>query len=165
MPDALSYTHPVRQEILEIFTEAVRQVFRETDLEISSVDSGLQEETDDQIMTSVCLTGDVKGIFMLLTDTESASRVLRAMTGSIRLPFAGARLSEIQLAALGELANQISGRAITLLSERQIACDITPPSIVAAQKLQSCVPAVSDPLRQTVRGPFGRLTLFLGLQA
>jgi chemotaxis protein CheX len=155
----------VQQEILEVFIEAVRQVFRETDLEISSVDPGLQEKTDDQIITSVCLTGDLKGIFMLLTDAESASRILRAMTGSVRLPIAGAPLSEIQLAAIGELANQISGRAITLLSERQLSCDITPPAVVAAQKLQSCVPDASDPVRQTIRGPFGRLTLFLGLQA
>jgi CheY-specific phosphatase CheX len=161
----LFYNRGVQKEILEIFIEAVRQVFRETDLEISSVDPGIPQETDDQIITSVCLTGDVKGIFMLLTDTESAARVLRAMSGTVRLPAAGARLNEIQLAALGELANQISGRAITILSERRLTCDITPPAILAAEKLQSCVPDVPDPARQTIRGPFGRLTLFLGLQA
>ena len=161
----LSYTVGVHQEILDVFIEAVRQVFRETDLEISSVDPGLEKDTDDQIITSVCLTGDLKGIFMLLTDAESASSILRAMTGSIRLPVAANRLSEIQLTALGELANQISGRAITLLSESGLSCDITPPAIIAAQKLQSCVPDVSDPARQTIRGPFGRLTLFLGLQS
>ena len=148
-----------------MFIEAVRQVFRETDLVISSVNPSLEEDSDDQIITSVCVTGDIRGIFMLLTDAVSASAVLRAMTGTVRLPVAGAKLNEIQLAALGELANQISGRAITLLSERQLTCDITPPAIVAAKKLQSCVPDVTEPLRQTIRGPFGRLTLFLGLQA
>ncbi len=155
----------MQQEILEVFIEAVRQVFHETDLVISSVEPGSPENANDQIITSVCLTGDVKGIFMLLTDAQSASAVLRAMTGSIRLSVAGPKLNEIQLAALGELTNQISGRAITLLSERQLTCDITPPAIVAAKKLQSCVPDVSEPVRQTIRGPFGRLTLFLGLQA
>jgi chemotaxis protein CheY-P-specific phosphatase CheC len=86
------------------------------------------------------------------------------MTGGVRLRIANERLSEIQLAAIAEISNQIAGRAITLLSELDIHCDITPPAVLAAPQLQSLVPDLSETSRQTVRGPFGQLTIFLGIQ-
>ena len=115
------YTRDVQQEILEVFVEAVRQVFRETDIEIESVDAGDEKGTEDSVITSVGLTGDLKGIFMIRTDTASTAAILRAMTGGVRITLERDRLSEMQMAALGELTNQISGRAITLLFNRPAA--------------------------------------------
>jgi chemotaxis protein CheX len=154
----------VRQEILAAFVEAVRQVFRDADITIDSVDPGDAFGSDAQVIASVGLTGDLRGIFMLLTDTSGAGGILKAMTGGIRLRVSNDRLSEIQLAAIGEISNQIAGRAITLLSELDMHCDITPPAVLAAPQLQSLVPDLSESSRQTVRGPFGRLTIFLGIQ-
>ncbi|MGA2976736.1 MAG: chemotaxis protein CheX [Spirochaetia bacterium] len=163
-PQALSYTPEVQQKILDVFIEAVRQVFHETDILIDSVDMGEAHDTDDQVITSVGLIGDLKGVFMLRTDTPSAASILRAMAGGVRIAVKDDILSNVQLTAMGELANQISGRAITLLSERHLSCDITSPTIVAATQLQSLVPDVAVTFRRTIRGPFGRLTLFLGMQ-
>jgi CheY-specific phosphatase CheX len=154
----------VRQEILAAFVEAVRQVFRETDISIDSVIPGDAFGSEAQVIGSVGLTGDVRGILMLLTDTSGAGGILRAMTGGVRLTISNDRLSEIQLAAIGEICNQIAGRAITLLSEIGLRCDITPPAVLAAVHLQSLVPDLSDTSRQTVRGAFGQLTIFLGIQ-
>jgi chemotaxis protein CheX len=152
-------------QILEVFVEAVRQVFQETDIPIDAVEEKDSSDAEDQVVTSVGLTGDVKGIFMLLTDTMSATRIVRAMTGGLRITLKDDMLNEIQMAALGELSNQISGRAITLLSDRELHCDITPPAVLAARQLQSLVPDLATSFRMTVRGPFGRLTLFLGISA
>jgi len=154
----------VQQEILEVFVEAVRQVFRETDIAIESVDAGDVPEAEDNVIASVGLTGDLKGIFMLRTDTPSAANFLKAMTGGLRLTLRDDLLNEIQMAALGELSNQISGRATTLLFDRHLHCDITPPAIIAARQMQSLVPDLAASFSRTIRGPFGRLTLFLGLQ-
>jgi hypothetical protein len=96
----------VQQEILEVFVEAVRQVFRETDIAIESVDAGDVPEAEDNVIASVGLTGDLKGIFMLRTDTPSAANFLKAMTGGLRLTLRDDLLNEIQMAALGELSNQ-----------------------------------------------------------
>jgi chemotaxis protein CheX len=158
------YTWCVRQEILAAFVEAVRQVFRDTDIAIDSVDDADAFGPDAQVIASLGLTGDVKGIFMLRTDLQGAAGILKAMTGGIRLRITHDRLSEIQLAAIGEISNQIAGRAITLLSDLDLRCDITPPAVLAAPQLQSLVPDLSEIFRQTVRGPFGRLTIFLGIQ-
>ncbi len=155
----------MQEEILEVFVKAVRQVFQETDIPIDAVEAEDLSEVEDQVVTSVGLTGDLKGIFMLRTDTPSATRIVRAMTGGMRITLKDDRLNEIQMAALGELTNQISGRAITLLSDRQLRCDITPPAVLAAPQLQSLVPDLATSFRMTIRGPFGRLTLFLGISA
>ena len=69
----------------------------------------------------------------------------------------------MELAAFGEISNQIAGRAITLLAGMDLHCDITPPTVFAAQQLQTLVPDLAESLRQTIRGPFGRLTVFLGV--
>jgi chemotaxis protein CheX len=159
-----SYTRSVQHEILEVFVEAVQQVLRETDIDIASVDADDEKGTEDNVITSVGLTGDLKGIFMIRTDNASAASILRAMTGGVRISLERDRLSEIQLAALGELTNQISGRAITLLFDRQLRCDITPPTVVAARQLQSLVPSLPSAYNRTIRGHFGRLSVFLGLQ-
>jgi chemotaxis protein CheY-P-specific phosphatase CheC len=95
---------------------------------------------------------------------QGAAGILKAMTGGIRLRIANDRLSEIQLAAIAEISNQIAGRAITLLSDIDLRCDITPPAVLAAPELQSLVPDLAETYRQTVRGPFGRLSIFLGIQ-
>ena len=154
----------MRQEILAAFVEAVRQVFRDTDMTIDSVDPGDAFGSDAQVIASVGLTGDLRGILMLRTDMAGAAGILKAMTGGLRLAIMNDRLSEIQLAAIGEISNQIAGRAVTLLAEIDLRCDITPPAVLAAAQLQSLVPDLSESFRQTVRGPFGRLTVFLGIQ-
>ena len=110
------------------------------------------------------ITGDLKGIFMLRTDMPSATFILRAMTNGVRIKVSDDRFSEIQMAALGELTNQITGRAITLLFDKLVRCDITPPAVIAARQLQSLVPDLAMSASRTVRGPFGRLTVFLGVQ-
>jgi CheY-specific phosphatase CheX len=128
------------------------------------VDAGDVPQAEDNVIASVGITGDLKGIFMLRTDTPSVASFLKAMTGGLRLTLREELLSEIQMAALGELSNQISGRAVTLLFDRHLHCDITPPAIIAARQMQSLVPDLAASFSRTIRGPFGRLTLFLGLR-
>ena len=154
----------MRQEILTALVEAVRQVLRDTDIAIESVEPGDPFGIEAQVISSVGLTGDVKGILMLRTDTQGASGIVKAMMGGLRITSTEEGLSEIQLAAIAEISNQIAGRLITLLSERGVHCDITPPAVVSAPQLHSLVPDVGESSRQTVTGPFGRLTMFLGLQ-
>jgi CheY-specific phosphatase CheX len=154
----------VRREILGIFVEAARQVFREMDISVDSVGPTDAPDPEDQVITSVGVTGDLKGIFMLRTDTAGAQNILRAMTGGMGVTLREERLSEMQMAAIGELSNQIAGRAITLLEGSGLACDITPPAVMAARQLQSLVPDLAVSFRQAVSGAFGRVVLFLGLQ-
>jgi CheY-specific phosphatase CheX len=154
----------VRQEILTALLEAVRQVFTDTDIPIDSVEPEEPFAVPAQVISSVGLTGDLKGIVMLSTDWAGASGIIRGMAGGLRFPQPADGLSELQLAAIGEISNQIAGRAITLLSDLGLRCDITPPAVVAASRLQSLVPDVAESFQRTFRGPFGRFSVFVGIQ-
>lgn len=159
-----SYTWTVRQEILAALVEAVRQVFKDTDIAIDSVEPGEPPGMETQVISSVGLTGDLKGIVMLYTDRAGALGIVRGMAGGVRFPESSAGFGELELAAIGEISNQIAGRAITLLFDQGLDCDITPPAVVAAASLQSLVPDVTESCQRTFRGPFGRLSVFLGIQ-
>jgi CheY-specific phosphatase CheX len=159
---ALLYS-AVHQQILATFVEAVRQVFQDTDIAIEAVESGDAFGYGAEVITSVGLTGDVRGILMLRTDTAGAEGILKAMSGTVRLPVTNDRLTEMEMAAIGEISNQIAGRAISLLASLDLHCDITPPTVIAAPQLQTLVPDLAESFRQTIRGPFGRLTVFLGI--
>ena len=154
----------MHQEIVTALLEAVRQVLRDTDIAVESVEPGDPFGAEAQVISTIGLTGDLKGIFMLRTDTPGAVSIVKAMMGGLRLPAEADGLSEIQLAAIAEISNQIAGRAITLLSERGLRCDITPPAVVCAAQMHSLVPDLAESSRHTVRGPFGQLTVFLGIQ-
>ena len=153
----------MHQQILAAFVEAARQVFQGTDIAIESVEPGDALGGGAQVVTSVGLTGDLRGILMLGTDTTGAAGILKAMSGPVHVRTTNGHLGEMEMAAIGEFSNQIAGRAITLLSDLGLRCDITPPTVIAAAQLHSLVPDLAESFRQTVTGPFGRLTVFLGI--
>ncbi len=100
---------------------------------------------------------------MLRTDTAGAAGILKAMSGAVRLPIANDRLSEMEMAAIGEISNQIARRAITLLAGMDLHCDITPPTVIAAPRLQSLVRDLASHPGRPSAGLAGRLTVFLGI--
>ena len=144
--------------------DAVRQVFSDSGLPITDEKPADRSVLQAQVIASVGLAGDLKGIMMLCTAQTAARAIARGMAGGVRVPDAGGLLSEIELAAIGEIANQVAGRAVTILSGSGLRCEITPPAVVAAAHLQSLVPNVEESLLHRFDGPFGRLEVFLGVQ-
>jgi CheY-specific phosphatase CheX len=163
-----SYTPGVQKEILAAFIDAIGQVLGEMDMPVDAVDEADTGAVRDCILSSVGLTGEVKGILMLRTDAASSEALFRSMTGGFGVTVLCAgrekESDEMRMAAFGELSNQVSGRAITLLWEKGVRCDITAPAVIAAAELRSLVPDLPVRFQRTVRGPFGRLTMFLGMQ-
>ncbi len=155
----------MENRIFEIFLEALRQVFTETGIEIEIAGHDSEDSSINQVVTSVGITGKVKGNLMLCTDYPSARNIIKSMMGRVNIPFPETGLGEIQRTALGELTNQISGRAVTILSESSIECDITPPIVLTADRLKPHVPAAAESFSRAVRGPFGRLWLFLAINS
>ncbi|HVO37613.1 MAG TPA: chemotaxis protein CheX [Spirochaetia bacterium] len=155
----------MENEVRDTFIEALRQILAETDLAVEAFEPGPHPAAEDQVVASVGLTGDVKGILMLSLDARSAFAIARAMTGGVAIPLANEKFTDVHLAAMAELANQVSGRAITMLSGRQMRCDITPPAVIAARGIQSLVPNLALSFHRTACGAFGRVSMFLGFQA
>ncbi len=148
--------------MLETFLQALREIFQETGIEISCVHEGPRKDPD-QVVASVGLTGALKGNLMICTDYPSAVQIIRCMMNGVNMEFPDGRITEIQSTALGEFTNQISGRAVTILSHQGVTCDITPPIIITARKLESHISDLQESFARVVEGPFGSLKMLIGL--
>ncbi len=141
-----------------VFLEALRQVFDETGIRLEGVErkrASRSTSAVEQVVASVGVTGEVRCNLMLCADNGSADGILRGMTAGLRLP--ADRLGEFPRAAMGEIANQVAGRAATLLASLGRHCDITPPTVVTADRIDSLLPGPVSVW--TVRGAFGVLRL------
>lgn len=153
-----SYTRRVEDVVPGIFLEALRQVFSETGIALERLEPDPAPRGDEpaaEMAASVGVTGDLSCNLVLSVDNRSADGILRGMTAGLPLP--DDRLGEFPRAAMGEITNQIAGRAVTLLAALGRRCDITPPTVVTADRLDSMLPAPSA--SWTVSGPFGILRL------
>jgi CheY-specific phosphatase CheX len=155
----------MENQVFDIFLVAFKQIFSETGIEVQAIETGDGELQREQVVTSIGIAGTVKGNFMLCTDYASANNIIRSMTGGVEILFQSKGLGELQKTALGEMANQICGRAVTILSNKNLDCDMTPPIIITAEKLTSHIPDVVMSISHIVRGPFGVLRLFIALSS
>jgi len=73
------------------------------------------------------ITGDFKGSLIISLKHQTAERLAARMMGEVAYT---ALENEDIASAVAELANTIAGMALTALDQRQVAMDITPPSIV-----------------------------------
>ena len=141
-----------------LFLEALRQVFGETDIPLDRFEREHGSGGDGpvaQVVASVGITGELCCNLMLCADNRSADGILRGMTAGLALP--DDLLGENPRAAMGEIANQVAGRAVTLLAVRGRRCDITPPTVVTADRVDG-LPA-GPAAAWTVHGSFGVLRL------
>jgi CheY-specific phosphatase CheX len=159
-----SYTRAVEPWILEAFLEAVRQVLRETGVSVDSSGPGESPGATEGIIANVGFTGDLRGVFTLLADLASAAGLLQAMTGGLEIVMDDRRADLMRMEAFGELANQVSGRAMTILYDKKVRCEITPPAIFSGRELRSPTFGPGKSTGGTLQGSFGRLALFVGLQ-
>ncbi len=139
-----------------VFLEALRQVFGETGIRLDSVELERSSRSDsavDQVVASVGVTGAVRCNLMLCADNGAADGILRGMTAGLQLP--ADRLGEFPRTAMGEIANQVAGRAVTILASLGRRCDITPPTVVTADRIDRLLPGPAAVW--TVCGAFGIL--------
>jgi CheY-specific phosphatase CheX len=144
-----------------VFLVALRQVFAETGLPLAHVARAKREAgpgRNAQVVASVGVTGAVRGHVTICVDNRSATGLLRGMSAGVALPAS----PELARAALGEITNQVAGRSVTLLAAAGRHCDITPPIVVAADRIVDLLPGPSE--AWIVRGRFGALRLLVARQ-
>ncbi|RNB57020.1 chemotaxis protein CheX [Brevibacillus gelatini] len=78
------------------------------------------------------MTGQLQGDVLFGLQEELALRIVSAMMGGYPVQ----EMDELGKSAISELGNMISGNASTLLSNRGVFVDITPPSFLQHHDLQ-----------------------------
>jgi chemotaxis protein CheX len=153
--------------LVESFAAAAREVFREIGLEVSGAgsqpDAAPAADSRMVFVATVGVLGDVRGSLLLRLDRFTASNIVAAMYRSLGLE--DRQPPEIAEAAIAEVANQICGRAVTILSRKSVECDITPPAVISGTELTSSLPGSVGLAYRFVEGPFGSLFISLGLKA
>ena len=89
-------------------------------------------EDKARISVAIGITGDVSGEALYRFPVDTTLEIVKTMSG---MEFT--EIDEFVTSALGEIANIISGNAVTDLSGRQITCDILPPKILDGEELPS----------------------------
>ena len=85
----------------------------------------------NNIAVIVGLTGQIRGQVIISFSKNSALSVASMMMGGMPV----VEFDEISKSAISELANMIMGNTATLLANRGIGIDITPPSLLMGEKL------------------------------
>jgi chemotaxis protein CheX len=125
---ALLASQPPRADILEPFVEAARDVMAtelQSDVTPEKLAIATGAATTLDVTAVVGITGHVTGIAIYGMPESLAVGMVSQMLGS---PIAG--LDDLALSGIAELANVITGRASTLLSQKGIHTKLAPPIVL-----------------------------------
>lgn len=122
-------------EYINPFIEASQAVLRQ----IASLESKLGKVylktapyKSEEIIIMVGLTGKIRGQAIFSMSKEFGAKVASCMMMGMQV----AEFDEMSKSAISELANMIMGNAATLLYNRGISIDITPPSLLTGENIE-----------------------------
>lgn len=126
----------IKTEIFTPFTNATCETLKLL-LDVDALHDAAQNmeenaEAGGQIDVSIGITGDVDGEVLYRFPTDTTLEIVKIMSG---MEFT--KIDEFVMSALGEIANIISGNAVTNLSKNDITCDILPPKILDGEPLSA----------------------------
>jgi len=150
--------------VLDIFIDAAKEVF--TEIGFNSLDFREKREkgTNTEIIANVGITGDLQGYLMIQADLSSASNFVAKMLSNMDVEPEEEGFSRFHKEAIGEIVNQVSGRSVMNLSDREIDCNITPPTILTGSSMAYNVSNLDVSRWNDITGPFGTLSLFVGVK-
>jgi chemotaxis protein CheX len=122
-------------EYVNPFIEASQTVLKQIagiDAKLGKVYLKESPYKSDCIIIMVGLTGKMRGQAMFTMGTSVALEIASSMMGGMQL----SELDEISKSAISELTNMILGNTATILYNKGIAVEITPPSFLMGENLQ-----------------------------
>lgn len=107
------------------------------------------------VVAAVGLVGDLKGHFVLRLGQASAASFVASVSGHLGMKEEDPTDHQYRKAVIGEIANQISGRAAAILSGEGVEFMITPPTVIAGEGVETALPESNDRIAFAVIGGFG----------
>ena len=124
----------MRVEYINPFVEAAYSIMQEVLQEEVIRKELYLKKTSQPVMgvaALVGLAGDVEGRVLIDMSRESAIGIASAMNGEELT-----ELDELVKATITELANMVTGQAVTKLHDLGFKFDLTPPSIITGDNMQ-----------------------------
>jgi chemotaxis protein CheX len=88
--------------------------------------------SSDSIAIIIGVTGKMRGQVIMAMNIKTACEIASSMMGGMPI----SELDEISKSAISELSNMILGNTATILANRGIEIEITPPSMVLGENIQ-----------------------------
>ncbi|TYQ16392.1 UNVERIFIED_CONTAM: chemotaxis protein CheX [Acetivibrio alkalicellulosi] len=138
-------------EYINPFIEASQTVLKQSagiDVKLGTVYIKDSPYASDNILIIVGLTGKIRGQAVFSMSKSIALSIASNMMGGMEVK----ELDEITKSAISELTNMILGNTATILYNKGIGIEITPPSFLMGQNMQIsstkmktiCVPLIID---------------------
>ncbi|MCI1982733.1 MAG: chemotaxis protein CheX [Oscillospiraceae bacterium] len=107
------------------FYDATKSVFKSMlDMEITRADDPKKAGAGSDVTVTISLTGDYSGDVVFRFPQATTLNIVKTLSG-MDIP----EVDDFAASMLGEMANIISGNAVSALSETDCRCDIRPPKI------------------------------------
>ncbi len=104
------------------------------------------------------MTGDLRGTVLYSFPKEMTLNMVKIMSG-MEID----KLDSFVSSALGEVANIISGNAVTYLTEENYHCDIVPPQVIIGEN-RSISMATENALMLTLRTGIGEFDIYISIK-
>lgn len=141
----------MNSELIHPFIEASQSVLKLlTGLDLNAGEISIKDSPykGDNVVIIVGITGNIRGQAMFSMNIDIAIQLASKMMGGYQL----SGLDEIANSAIAELTNMILGNTATILYNKGLTIDITPPSLVIGENMlitsskttTICVPLYSN---------------------
>lgn len=124
-----------------IAVETVLTQYGVTDIQTGQLQKKESMDIESDITAIIGLVGNIRGNVAFSLSVDTSKKILTVMMDGEPVP----EMDDMARSTIGELANMITGTALTLLSKTGITADITPPSVIFGKDvffILSSVPAI-----------------------
>jgi len=146
----------MRVEYINPFVESAFNVLKEVlDTELTRGELFLKSSSQPVLGVAAIIgfTGDVQGRILFDMDEKTALSIASAMNGETL-----STMDDLAKATITELANMITARAVTKLSEQGFKFDITPPAIFTGKDMEITNTQIES-LIVPIQMPLGKLEI------
>ncbi|HHX74723.1 MAG TPA: chemotaxis protein CheX [Firmicutes bacterium] len=149
----------MKEQFVDSFLRAVQDVFAlMLDLQAEKANEEKVEKivTTDGANVTIGISGDLSGSVLFTFPEKTALAMVKIMAG-MEID----KMDSFVVSALSEVANIISGNAVTNLNGYNFSCDLAPPQVVDAED----VSADREAVRLPVKTGIGKFSLNIALGA
>jgi len=154
----------MKNNIISFFISAAQTIFGEIGLGETLILENIEKRDSFEVIINIGISGDMKANLMIKTNFQSAFNIVNSMLNSINISPKEKVFGNLHKATIGEIANQISARAVMLLSKENIDCNITPPTIITGKTVKMEMFNVKNLFDTGIQGKFGDIFLLIGIK-
>ncbi|HOF02302.1 MAG TPA: chemotaxis protein CheX [Spirochaetota bacterium] len=149
----VEYINPFVDSAMQILSSTVSKDLKRRDISLKPSLTPMMG-----VVIIVGLAGQVSGRLIIDTDKDTALKIASAMNQEELKEF-----DEMTYATLTELANMITGKAVTKLHELGFQFDLTPPALFTGDNIQISDNKIES-LVVPIEMPQGRVEIIVGIK-